>query len=123
MRSAFPMTISQLANAANTSVYAVRNYALEGLLEYRKSPENGYGLYDESALETLCLIRGALNAGLPLCEIRPLIKAIRREDRREMVTVIEVLHNKIQASRLLLKNLDEVLMQLPEQPLKYMKTT
>ena len=39
MTSAFPMTISQLAHAADTSVYAVRNYASEGLLEYRKSPK------------------------------------------------------------------------------------
>ena len=123
MTSAFPMTISQLAHAADTSVYAVRNYASEGLLEYRKSPENGYGLYEESALERLCLIRRALDAGLPLCEIRPLIKAIRREDRHEMLRVIEVLHNKIQDSRRLLKNLDEVLMQLPEQPDNYLKTT
>ena len=69
------------------------------------------------------MIRRALDAGLSLCEIRPLIKAIRREDCHEMLRVIEVLHNKIQASRLLLKNLDEVLIQLPEQPDNYLKTT
>ncbi|MCW8884048.1 MAG: MerR family transcriptional regulator [Cellvibrionaceae bacterium] len=122
MTSVFPMSISQLANAADTSVYVVRNYTLEGLLECRKSPNNGYGLYEEPALERLRLIRRALDAGLSLCEIRPLIKAIRGRDRQEMVSVIEVLHNKIQASQQRLRNLDQVLMRLPEQPHKYLKT-
>ena len=123
MVSESSMTISQLARAADTSVYVVRNYALAGLLECHQSPRNGYNLYDEHALQRVRLIRTAIDAGLLLNEIKPLIQAMRGHNSAEMEAVIKALHRKVRASQQRLKALDKLLDLVPEQQHKYVSTT
>lgn len=72
----FPLSISQLAEAACTTVHTVRNYLCEGLLECAQHTRAGYCLFDQCALDRLRLIRAARNAGLLLIDIKPLVLAL-----------------------------------------------
>lgn len=46
----FPLSISQLANAVNTTVHSVRNYVTEDLLSCCEHTPAGHGRYDRCAL-------------------------------------------------------------------------
>lgn len=62
-------TISRFAEAAGVSVHVVRDYVLRGLVHPVRHTPSGYGLYDEQALERLCLMRALFEAGIGLDEL------------------------------------------------------
>lgn len=75
IESGYPITISNLAKAADNSVHKVRNYLAEGLISAYSKTKGGYWLFDETALDRLTLIRAAMVSGLRLQEIKPLLSA------------------------------------------------
>lgn len=64
------MKISELAKAASTSKDTVRHYVNLGLLHPQRNPDNGYLVFDETALNRLHFIRMARGLGLGLPDIQ-----------------------------------------------------
>lgn len=58
-------TVSRLALDAGVSVHIVRDYLLRGLLRPVACTTGGYGLFDDAALQRLCFVRAAFEAGRP----------------------------------------------------------
>jgi MerR family mercuric resistance operon transcriptional regulator len=59
-------TVSRLALDAGVSVHIVRDYLLRGLLRPVACTPGGYGLFDDAALQRLCFVRAAFEAGIGL---------------------------------------------------------
>ncbi|APG80498.1 mercuric resistance transcriptional repressor protein MerD (plasmid) [Klebsiella pneumoniae] len=59
-------TVSRLALDAGVSVHIVRDYLLRGLLRPVACTTGGYGLFDDAALQRLCFVRAAFEAGIGL---------------------------------------------------------
>ncbi|SUD28844.1 transcriptional regulator MerD [Pseudomonas fluorescens] len=57
-------TVSRLALDAGVSVHIVRDYLLRGLLRPVACTPGGYGLFDDAALQRLCFVRAAFEAGV-----------------------------------------------------------
>jgi len=110
----FPLSISHLANAAQTTVHTVRNYLLEGLLHCREQTSGGHGLYDQCALKRLCLIRSARAAGLLILDIKPLFMAINEVDESACGDAIQALQFKTHEKQVFLHNLETQLSQVDQ---------
>ena len=108
----FPLSISQLAEAACTTVHTLRSYLSEGLLECASHTDAGYRLFDRGALDRLLIIRAAREAGLLVRDIKPLISALNAGDKTAACETIAVLQVKIAEKRSRLRELDERLMTL-----------
>ena len=89
----FPLSISQLALAAQTSVHTVRNYVLENL---------GHSLYGLCALKRLKFIRAARAAGLLVVDIKPLLMAIDAGERKVPEDIQKLLLTKIEHRKVFL---------------------
>lgn len=74
------LTIGELARQVGMRPSALRYYEAEGLLAPSGRTEAGYRLYDETAVETVRLIRQAQRLGFSLAEIRTLIGSWRDGD-------------------------------------------
>lgn len=59
-------TVSRLAQDAGVSVHVVRDYLLRGLLRPAARTAGGYGVFDADALQRLCFVRAAFEAGVGL---------------------------------------------------------
>ena len=57
-------TVSQLAHNAGVSVHIVRDYLVRGLLRPVACTTGGYGVFDDAALQRLCFVRAAFEAGI-----------------------------------------------------------
>lgn len=64
-------TVSRLALDAGVSVHIVRDYLLRGLLRPVACTPGGYGLFDDAALQRLCFVRAAFEAGIGLDALAP----------------------------------------------------
>jgi len=95
----FPLSISQLANAAQTTVHTVRNYVTEGLINCVEHTKSGYGLYNLCALRRLRFIRTARAAGLLILDIKPLLISINTEHLNIPEDTINLLNAKIQQKK------------------------
>ncbi len=92
----FPLSISQLAKAAQTTVHTVRNYVIEELLSCGEHTKAGYGLYNLCALKRLRFIRTARAAGLLILDIKPLLMAINKSNHNIPDETLNLLNIKIQ---------------------------
>jgi MerR family transcriptional regulator, mercuric resistance operon regulatory protein len=108
----FPLSISQLAKAAQTTVHTVRNYVIEGLLCSSSQTQGGYGLYDKCALNRLRFIRVARAAGLLIMDIKPLLYAINEGNNNACSEAIRLLQSKIDQRQAYLYSLDKQLSEL-----------
>ncbi len=108
----FPLSISLLANAAATSIYTIRNYVDEGLLNCCEKTSAGYGRYDQCALNRLRLIRIARSAGLLIIDIKPLLKTLNDNDKNTRDDVLRTLQSKITIKQDYLQLLDSQLSNL-----------
>ncbi len=63
-------TVSRLALDAGVSVHIVRDYLLRGLLRPVACTTGGYGLFDDAALQRLCFVWAAFEAGIGLAHWR-----------------------------------------------------
>lgn len=73
-------TVSHLALDAGVSVHVVRDYMLRGLLRPVERTAGGYGLFDGEALQRLCFVRAAFEAGIGLDMLTRLCRALDAED-------------------------------------------
>ena len=110
----FPVSISQLASAAQTSVHTVSNYCAEGLLSCCDHTAGGYGLYDLCALQRLRLIRVARAAGFLILDIKPLLLTINSGNLCASEEAANILRLKIAEKQVYLETLDKQLSQLVE---------
>jgi MerR family mercuric resistance operon transcriptional regulator len=69
-------TVSRLALEAGVSVHIVRDYLLRGLLRPVACTTGGYGLFDDAALQRLCFVRAAFEAGIGLDALARLCRAL-----------------------------------------------
>jgi DNA-binding transcriptional MerR regulator len=74
------MRIGILAKSANCHVETVRYYEKEGLIPPAKKMSNGYGLYSDSHLKVLRLIRNAKSLGFSQVQIRELSQLALLQD-------------------------------------------
>ena len=65
------MKIGELANATGVSVRSLRHYERAGLVVARRD-DNGYRIFDSTAVERVRRIRGLLDAGFTVSEVLPL---------------------------------------------------
>jgi DNA-binding transcriptional MerR regulator len=72
------LTLSQLAEAADETVHAVRYYLRDGLLSPSQIAANGYRLFDRRAQTRLKFVRRAQRLGFSLNEIRSFIHDAHR---------------------------------------------
>ncbi|SBZ43129.1 mercuric resistance operon coregulator [Klebsiella pneumoniae] len=68
-------TVSQLAHNAGVSVHIVRDYLVRGLLRPVACTTGGYGVFDDAALQRLCFVRAAFEAGIGLDALARLCRA------------------------------------------------
>jgi MerR family mercuric resistance operon transcriptional regulator len=99
----FPLSISQLAKAAQTTVHTVRNYVIEDLLHCKEQTKAGYGLYNLYALKRLRFIRSARAAGLLIVDIKPLLIAINADKHNIPDETLNLLRTKIQHKKVYLE--------------------
>lgn len=76
-------TVSRLALDAGVSVHIVRDYLLRGLLRPVACTPGGYGLFDDAALQRLCFVRAAFEAGIGLDALARLCRALDAADGDE----------------------------------------
>lgn len=74
------MTIGQLSKAIDLPAKTIRFYEAEGIIASAKRGDNGYRLYDPTAVEELQLIKSARDLGLPLGEIKKLMAGCNGEE-------------------------------------------
>jgi len=80
------LTIGQLADAAGTTVRAVRHYHAQGLLPEPVRRPNGYREYDAAALVRLVRVRRLVGLGLSLPEVRDALAGDDDRELRELLT-------------------------------------
>lgn len=105
----FPLTITQLAKAAQTTVHTTRNYVLENLVFCCGHSSGGYGLFDRCALNRLRFIRAVRESGLLLLDIKPLLYAINNEDNQAYDLALKELQDKINERHACLCSLESLL--------------
>ncbi len=110
------VTIGALSKKVGLPTKTIRFYEDIGLISSPKRLENGYRDYPESAIEELSLIKNVRDLGLPIPEIKKLMKGCENGDcehakgymEKEITNYVTVLDEKIkqlQILRLQLKNL------------------
>ncbi len=75
-------TVSQLAHNAGVSVHIVRDYLVRGLLRPVACTTGGYGVFDDAALQRLCFVRAAFEAGIGTGCPGAAVPCARRSGRR-----------------------------------------
>ena len=75
-------TVKEVSELAGVSVRTLHHYDAVGLLKPTQITEAGYRLYDEAALERLCLILVYRELGLSLREIGDILRASDSERNR-----------------------------------------
>lgn len=69
-------SVSHLAQNAGVSVHVVRDYLLRGLLQPAVHTAGGHRLFDAQALQRLCFVREAFEAGVSLEHLARLCRAL-----------------------------------------------
>jgi MerR family mercuric resistance operon transcriptional regulator len=109
-------TVSRLALDAGVSVHIVRDYLLRGLLRPVACTPGGYGLFDETALQRLCFVRAAFEAGIGLDALARLCRALDAADGDEAAAQLAMLRQFVERRREALADLEVQLSTLPTEP-------
>jgi MerR family mercuric resistance operon transcriptional regulator len=112
-------TVSRLALDAGVSVHIVRDYLLRGLLRPVACTPGGYGLFDDAALQRLCFVRAAFEAGIGLDALARLCRALDAADGREATAQLALLREFVECRREALADLDVQLATLPTEPAQH----
>ncbi|KSW27508.1 MULTISPECIES: mercury resistance co-regulator MerD [unclassified Pseudomonas] len=108
-------TVSQLAHDAGVSVHVVRDYLLRGLLRPVDHTAGGYGLFDAEALQRLCFVRAAFEAGIGLDILTRLCRALDVANGDEAVARLAELRHLVERRRQALTDLEaQLTFQLTE---------
>ena len=104
-------TVSQLAHNAGVSVHIVRDYLVRGLLRPVACTTGGYGVFDDAALQRLCFVRAAFEAGIGLDALARLCRA----DGAQAAAQLAVLRQLVERRRAALAHLDAQLASMPAE--------
>jgi len=110
----FPLSISQLATAAQTTTHTVRNYIVEGLLDCSEHTPGGYSLFDKCALNRLRFIRASRAAGLMVLDIKPALIALNNNDEQAYQDAVGELRIKVSQKLVYLNSLELRLSSISE---------
>lgn len=88
-------TVSQLAHNAGVSVHIVRDYLVRGLLRPVACTTGGYGVFDDAALQRLCFVRAAFEAGIGLDALARLCRALDAADGAQAAAQLAVLRQLV----------------------------
>ena len=72
-------TIGQVSKIANVSTKTIRFYEESGIIPSAQRADNGYRVYSQKAVDELTLIMRARDLGLPIREIKKLMKGCESE--------------------------------------------
>ncbi|CDI28667.1 Mercuric resistance operon coregulator (plasmid) [Acinetobacter lwoffii] len=72
----------------------------------------GYGLFDDAALQRLCFVRAAFEAGIGLDALAQLCRALDAADSEEAAAQFAVLRQLVERRRQALANLEAQLTEL-----------
>ncbi len=89
-------TVSQLAHNAGVSVHIVRDYLVRGLLRPVACTTGGYGVFDDAALQRLCFVRAAFEAGIGLDALARLCRALDAADGAQAAAQLAVLRQLVE---------------------------
>ena len=103
-------TVSQLAHNAGVSVHIVRDYLVRGLLRPVACTTGGYGVFDDAALQRLCFVRAAFEAGIGLDAL-----ALDAADGAQAAAQLAVLRQLVERRRAALAHLDAQLASMPAE--------
>ena len=112
-------TVSRLALDAGVSVHIVRDYLLRGLLRPVACTPGGYGLFDDAALQRLCFVRAAFEAGIGLDALALLCRALDAADGDEAAAQLAVLRQFVERRREALADLEVQLATMPTEPAQH----
>lgn len=117
-------TVSRLALDAGVSVHIVRDYLLRGLLRPVACTPGGYGLFDDAALQRLCFVRAAFEAGIGLDALARLCRALDaadgdEADGDEAAAQLAVLRQFVERRREALADLEVQLATMPTEPAQH----
>lgn len=87
------LKIGEIAQRARVTAKAIRFYERKGILPPASRAANGYRLYRDDTVETLCFMKQASGLGLTLAEIKEII-AIRQGGRPPCTHVHRLLRDK-----------------------------
>ena len=99
-------TVSRLALDAGVSVHIVRDYLLRGLLRPVACTTGGYGLFDDAALQRLCFVRAAFEAGVGLDVLTRLCRALDAPDAGEAAVWLTELRQLVERRQRALAGLE-----------------
>ncbi|MCB1889975.1 MAG: mercury resistance co-regulator MerD [Rhodocyclaceae bacterium] len=105
-------TVSRLAHDAGVSVHVVRDYLLRGLLRPAARTAGGYGVFDADALQRLCFVRAAFEAGVGLDVLTRLCRALDAPDAGEAAAWLAELRQLVERRQRALTGLEAQLTAL-----------
>ena len=111
----FTDPVSQLAHNAGVSVHIVRDYLVRGLLRPVACTTGGYGVFDDAALQRLCFVRAAFEAGIGLDALARLCRALDAADGAQAAAQLAVLRQLVERRRAALAHLDAQLASMPAE--------
>ncbi len=109
-------TVSRLALDAGVSVHIVRDYLLRGLLRPVACTPGGYSLFDDAALQRLCFVRAAFEAGIGLDALARLCRALDAADGDKAASQLAELRRFVERRREALASLEVQLAAMPTEP-------
>ncbi|RRY53704.1 mercuric resistance transcriptional repressor protein MerD [Pseudomonas aeruginosa] len=112
-------TVSRLALDAGVSVHIVRDYLLRGLLRPVACTPGGYGLFDDAALQRLCFVRAAFEAGIGLAALARLCRARDAAVGDEAAAQLALLRQVVERRREAVADLEVQLATLPTEPAQH----
>ena len=97
------LTIGELAKETGVPTKTIRFYESIGLIEEPERQENGYRVYPESRIEELTIIKNVRDLGLPIPQIKKLMRGCENGDcshsgeyiDKEIAEYMGVLNTKI----------------------------
>jgi mercuric resistance transcriptional repressor protein MerD len=119
VKSAVPertYTLSQLAQAAGTTIHLVNNYLTEDLIACCVQTASGYRRFDETALARLRFIRAGRIAGFGIKDLKPLLQALDRQDAADIAHRLADLKAAVDEAAKRLGAFESIAEQLAEAP-------
>lgn len=117
------LTIGELGKRSGLSPKTIRFYEETGVIKPAKRAANGYRIYEQEAIEELKVIKYARGLGLPIEEIKRLMKGCENGKcehsadyiGKEITSYLELLDARINQLMLLKNRLNKMKTKLPSQ--------
>ncbi|WP_445147566.1 mercury resistance co-regulator MerD (plasmid) [Enterobacter hormaechei] len=113
-RSVRPISAKH-AQASRFLQQSLRDYLVRGLLRPVACTTGGYGVFDDAALQRLCFVRAAFEAGIGLDALARLCRALDAADGAQAAAQLAVLRQLVERRRAALAHLDAQLASMPAE--------